>query len=551
MTTPIIKKKHVKTKKPISNSSITFANTKEKGDAYEIFIKHHLIDSGNYKSVYLWKDIPEADLFSCGIMDDWNTARMRRKQALVAGLLPDFGTDLLVQSSSGMETGGYSIVQCKNYEKPVCANDLGTFLCMVMRYHANVSSIVYSNNGFETYLPILTKGYGITFNHVKFDESKYLELMNTIYKPVINEDSILVPYDYQDAAILALRGKHRAVCQIPCGCGKTLISIKLCMDYNHCVVVTPLKAYCEQNMERYKSQMPGYGMLVIDSDNNGRDIDTISSFIKKNKKVCLFVTFKSVDIVNALVANGILEADKYFVVIDEFHNLSINDVLAEEDDFDVLEADVETEDMLEADLNLDDNESGEEDDLEDELEDEEHEEVVEEKKESTMYTLLHSNVRILFLSATPKLYGSNAEFVEDCDIDIDETIFGNVEYKLDMGEAIAEGKICDYMIYVPTLSIEKSVGLDKIQEEMDIRSYDQELVIKARFLIRGMMNNGSRKCIIYMQTKDECRKMQTILEDLAKNYFAIESKSWYIVSDCDRKERHAVLKASLYSRERI
>ena len=206
------------------------------------------------------------------------------------------------------------------------ANDLGTFLCMVMRYHKMVSSIVYSNSGFETYLPILTNGYGITFNHAKFDESRYMELMNTIYKPVINEDAILVPYDYQQAAILALRGKHRAVCQIPCGCGKTLISIKLCMDYKQCVVITPLKAYCEQNMERYKSQMPGYGMLVIDSDNNGRDIDTISRFIKKNKKVCLFVTFKSVDIVNALVANGILEADKYFVVIDEFHNLSINDV---------------------------------------------------------------------------------------------------------------------------------------------------------------------------------------------------------------------------------
>ena len=37
------------------------------------------------------------------------------------------------------------------------------------------------------------------------------------------------------------------------------------------------------------------------------------------------------------------------------------------------------------------------------------------------------------------------------------------------------------------------------QEEVDISKYDKELVIKARFIIRGMMNNGSRKCIVYLQ----------------------------------------------------
>lgn len=58
---------NIKKKTILATSGIQFTTTKEKGDAYEIFIKHLLIGSGNYKMVYLWKDIPESDLFASGI----------------------------------------------------------------------------------------------------------------------------------------------------------------------------------------------------------------------------------------------------------------------------------------------------------------------------------------------------------------------------------------------------------------------------------------------------------------------------------------------------
>ena len=161
-----------------------------------------------------------------------------------------------------------------------------------------------------------------------------------------------------------------------------------------------------------------------------------------------------------------------------------------------------------------------------------------------MYKLLHSDAKILFMSATPKLYGNDNGYNED--YDIDEEIFGNIDYKMQMHDAIATGKICDYMVYVPTLSIEKTFGLDKIQEEVNISEYDnelvKELVIKARFIIRGMMNNGGRRCIIYLQTKEECKKMNTILADVGKKYFAIDINSNYIISDLDKDERKFVLK---------
>jgi superfamily II DNA or RNA helicase len=510
---------------------ITFKNTKEKGDAYEIFIKHHLIDSGNYEWVYLWKDIPEAELFESGIMDDWNQARIRRKAGRKDGLLGDIGTDLLIKDKNGK----FNIIQCKYYdnESSLRIKDLGTFYFMMMKYGNIINGHVYYTNKLSTLLNSHCNTSNTDkYTYMPFNAARYIELMNTIYKPIenINDSSNnkLIPYDYQIEAITKLTNKKRTVCQLPCGMGKTLIAIKLSEEYNQVIVITPLKIYCEQNMERFKSQMPSeYFMMIIDSDNDGRNIDNITKVINNNQKVCLFVTFKSVDIVNKLISDNVVS--NYYVIIDEFHNLSISDIL--EDD---LEDNLE-EELLDE-VNNEINNSDYENDNE-EYSDEDIEEP--ENNQTEIYKLLHSDARILFMSATPKLMGSDNDYSEDCDID--EEIFGKIDYKMDMRTAIDRGGICDYMVYVPTLSIEKSTGLDKIQEEVDISKYDNELVIKARFIIRGMMNNGSRKCIVYLQTQEECRLMNTILEDISKNYFVIDVNSNYIISDSSREERKAII----------
>lgn len=540
-----IKPRKVIIKKKINQQpNITFNTMKEKGDAYEILIKHDLLDSGNYKQVYLWRDVPEADLFASGIMDDWNTARLHRKTARKEGLLGDIGTDLLVLGVDGK----YSIIQCKYYNEDarLRIEDLGTFYFMMMNYHQMVGGIVYHTSKLSHLLELHSEKKNIIqYKQHPFNPARYLELLNTIYKPIKTESNTkLIPFDYQLEAITALQCKSRTVCQLPCGCGKTLIAIKLCEAYKQNVIITPLKSYCEQNLERFQSQMDSeYKMMIIDSDGDGRNIDKIQEFINKNAKICLFVTFKSVDIINTLVNNGILK--DYYVVIDEFHNISINDILEVEEDFQELPDFILEEAEPVSDVELDGDEELDEDMLDYELEDDElvdDDEMDEEESDKTteMYKLLHSNARILFMSATPKLMGSDNEYSEDCDID--DEIFGNIDYKMPMHDAIESGKICDYMVYVPTLSIEKTVGLDKIQDEVDIRGYDKELVIKARFLLRGMMNNGSRRCIIYLQTKEECRKMNTILADVGKNYFGIDINSNYIISDLGKDERKLALK---------
>jgi superfamily II DNA or RNA helicase len=523
---------------PIEKSVIVFKNTKEKGDAYEIFIKHELIDSGEYEWVYLWKDLPESELFESGIMDDWNLSRVKRKEWRTTGILPDFGTDLMIKGNDGK----YSIVQCKYYDENnmLRIEDLGTFYFMMFNYFNYVNGIVYHTSKLTISLEKHFH-HAIKYNHLAFNPSRYLELLNTIYKPKLNDSSNtkLIPYDYQLEAIEKLRGKQRTVCQLPCGMGKTLIAIKLAEQYNQVIVITLLKIYCEQNLERFKSQISNdYSMMIIDSDNDGRNLDKIKTFITDNPKICLFVTFKSVDIVNKLINEKIVS--NYYVIIDEFHNLSVSDILEDDLEEDELLEEVNQELDPELEDSEEDTENDDTEDIEDDSgEDEDIEEP--ENNKTEMYKLLHSNSRILFMSATPKLMGSDRDYSEDCDID--EEIFGQIDYKMDMRTAIERNGICDYIVYVPTLSIEKSVGLDKIQEEVDISKYDKELVIKARFIIRGMMNNGSWKCIIYLQTQEECRVMNTILADIGKNYFAVDINSNYIISDSSREERNAVIKA--------
>jgi superfamily II DNA or RNA helicase len=542
--TPI--KKRVKKPIPLSiaeseqpQPEIVFKTTKEKGDAYEIFIKHHLIDSGNYEWVYLWKHVPEAELFESGIMDDWNQSRIVRKVGRSEGLIGDIGTDLLIKAKDGK----YSLVQCKHYnnENILRIEDLGTFYFMMMNYTQYVNGIVYYTSKLSKLLNDHSKkvNSNIKYNLEPFNTARYIELMNTIYKPLenINDSSNtkLTPRDYQLEAIGQLRAKQRTVCQLPCGMGKTLIAIKLAEQYNQVIVITPLKIYCEQNMERFKSQMPSeYFMMIIDSDNDGRNIDKIKKFIGDNEKICLFATFKSVDIVNKLISDKIV--NNYYVIIDEFHNLSVSDILKDD-----LEDNLEEELLDEVNQDNGNSEDDLEDFEEDDLADSDDDIEEPENNQSEMYKLLHSDSRILFMSATPKLMGSDNDYSEDCDID--EEIFGNIDYKMDMRTAIERGGICDYMVYVPTLSIEKSTGLDKIQEEVDISKYDKELVIKARFIIRGMMNNGSRKCIVYLQTQEECRVMNTILADVGTNYFAVNVNSNYIISDSSREERKAIIKS--------
>lgn len=180
-------------------------------------------------------------------------------------------------------------------------------------------------------------------------------------------------YDYQEDIISNYLVPHfknntRGILNMPCGTGKTIVSCHFANNYKHVIIISPLKQFAEQNMQRFKEYKPTYDGLLIDSDGT-RDIAEIITFIEsnKNREILLSATFKSIDIIYQII--GFL--GDHIIIVDEFHNLSRNNILNEGDDF---------------------------------------------------CRLLHSNHRILFLSTTPRIYDLEGT-VED---DTYEDIFGKI-----------------------------------------------------------------------------------------------------------------------------
>ena len=547
-------KKKIKLKSKPNNSimKIDYKNTKEKGDIYEKYIYYHLLDTKQYKNVWLWKNVPEYDLLKSGIMDNWNNSRLIRKRENIENNdniennLPDFATDLFSLEIDENNNNKYSIIQCKNYDDSsnLRPKHLGTFYFMMYRYSRFVNGLVFHTNELcENLINHSLTNDNIKYNRVNIELDKYklynLDKLNSINNDVNNVNNkihniILEPFQYQIDAYIALKGKQRTVLQMACGTGKTLVSILLAKDYKQNIIISPLKAYCEQNMERFSSQMSdNYKMLIIDSDNDGRNINKIIDFIKNNEKICLFVTYKSIDIINQLIIienNGNKILNNYFVIIDEFHNITYKDVYENEEDEDLEE---EFDEDLEEEFDNEDDE----DDIE-KIRRETRE--LEGTKHSQMYNLLHSDSRIMFMSATPRLFGDDLDSPDD--VEIDNDIFGDINYTYSMSSAIDEGRICDYKIFVPTLQIPKETGIDLIYNETNLKDYDKDLIIKARYVIKGMMEMGNRKCIIYLQNQKECREMSNIIKEQCKNYFAISNNSNYIISSDLKDERKSKLK---------
>ena len=547
------KKIILKSNSKLNNSiipQIEYTNTKEKGDIYEKYIYYHLLENNKYKNVWLWKNVPEYELLKSGIMDNWNNARLIRKKNRIDNLennLPDFATDLFTLETDENNNYKYSIIQCKNYDdsRKLRPEHLGTFYFMMYRYSRFVNGLVFHTNDLcENLINHSNTNDNIKYNRVNIELDKYelynLNNLNTLGNIEGNDvtETILEPFQYQLDAYEALKGKHRSVLQMACGTGKTLVSILLSKDYKQNIIISPLKAYCEQNMERFASQMPeDYKMLIIDGDNDGRNISKIIEFIKNNVKICLFVTYKSIDIINQLISyvvgddvgNRMKLLNDYFIIIDEFHNISYNDVYENEEEEEDNEEELENED------------DDEEIEVEDEIEIKNESINLEVLQNTQMYNLLHSDSRIMFMSATPKLFGEDLNSPDD--IEIDNDIFGNIEYTYSMSSAIVEERICDYKIFVPTLHIPKETGIDLIYKEANLKDYDKDLVIKARYVIKGMMEMGSRKCIIYLQSQHECQEMTNIIKEQCINYFAINNTCNYIISSDLKKERKDKLKS--------
>jgi superfamily II DNA or RNA helicase len=443
-------------------------NNKEIGDKYEKNILNYIINEKN-NNAFLWKDVSEEILIEFGFITSQNEYRITRSKNLIdENKLIDVGIDIIEITNDNKLIA----VQCKFGYECICIKNLAGFYM----YMANNNKI---NNGVVYYTSKLH--YHITDNHnnpnIEYIKKEFIE-------DKIIEQKEFKLYYFQNDAVKASKthfeNNKRGILSMPCGSGKTLTSYHIVKESNIIVVITTLKEFARQNINKYQEYDNTLKSLLIDSDGT-RDVNEIKKFIKTNKKCLLSCTYKSVDILIEII-DKLKDA---FFIIDEYHNLSINNLTNEEDN---------------------------------------------------IYKLLNNEEnKILFLSATPRIYD-----LEDTEYDNFDDLTGEIFYKMDFTEAIKNNIICDYNIIIPSISSNNNDLINNIKVEIDISKIDAGIVNKLLFIFKCITFYGSRKCIFYCSDKNDCNDFKKAIKTI-KEFYVLDVSVNIITSETKNEKRKQYL----------
>jgi superfamily II DNA or RNA helicase len=419
-------------------------------------------------------------------------------------------------------------VQCKNgYQNGLCVDDIAGIM-MRSAFIRNVNTFIYYTNCLSRNI-LYTSGISPYVSHIdcsgsrsNIDELAEVSNDNKIYfvklpyensnneaieeidiVPEIPEIPEIVAYSYQAEAVNTFKEHYetrkRGILSLPCGCGKTYTSYLISKDYKQVIILSPLREFASQNLNKFIEY--GYdkkNTRLVDSDGD-RDIDSIKGFIQSKNRFVISCTYKSMDLISECLE---LFNDVLFI-IDEFHNLS--------------KANISSED-------------------------------------NNIYKLLISKHRILYMSATPRIYDIEYDDADDDDIysddteddteDDDETVdtehlFGDVVYQMTFTDAIANEYITDYRIWLPSIH-ENNEELDK---ELSIYEIDNEIKNRCKFLYSCIANNGSRKCIVYCRNDTEDMKAMMECMKTLNEFYIMDIEMNSISCEDSEKKRKRVLKS--------
>jgi superfamily II DNA or RNA helicase len=128
-------------------------------------------------------------------------------------------------------------------------------------------------------------------------------------------------------------------------------------------------------------------------------------------------------------------------------------------------------------------------------------------KTNPINKLLQSNHKILFMSATPLKTNlseiTNAKY------------FGNQIYKYPWTTAIEKSYICDFKIVLPENCIYVKI-FEQFMIDLNSDIIDHKLVYKAYFLLRAMLYEGSKKCIVYLTSIEKANQFEQIVDWMKK-----------------------------------
>ena len=109
-----------------------------------------------------------------------------------------------------------------------------------------------------------------------------------------------------------------------------------------------------------------------------------------------------------------------------------------------------------------------------------------------------------------------------------ETIECELVYEYGMAAAIKDSYCVDYNVWLPQV-IKKD---DTVSVNLTIPDGFQksDLCAKVLFLVCGMLQTGSRHCIVYLRNREECEAFNKLFTQVCKEYHGVES--WTETIDC-------------------
>ena len=263
------------------------------GYTYEYYVLKQI--KQDYEKVWHWKDFPEKLMYENNLIKDYNIFCKYRY---------DIGADLVA-----FKDNKYYFIQCKNYNDTILMENLAGFYFLLYEY--NLTGILYYNGTLSQRVKDLSTNK-IEFINLPFNNNT-IDIIENIKTPVITRD-------YQLEAYNKLNNKLTSILNLPCGMGKTYIASLLAKQYDNIIILSPLRYLAFQTLEHFKKYLGiEYSPILISTDGK-RKLEDINNYIKE--KNIISSTYDSVDIVLQLIS--ILK--NVYIIIDEFHNLSDNNI---------------------------------------------------------------------------------------------------------------------------------------------------------------------------------------------------------------------------------
>ena len=475
---------------------------------YELYcMKYHQEKYGH--TTWHWMNVPESVLLESGYIHDFNRLRLKRKEAyerdgVFYNPIREYGLDGFAVEKRSDDQVIYHGIQAKlwNPKSVLIGSDLGTFfiamwgrLCMKS---SDSKGYIYHTCRLQVDVrdDILNTRGIIQQELLPFDES-YLKSISvpstTEVLPSISESAYTLR-GYQEEAItmLGMGWTGIGLLNLPCGTGKTVIFSNHLREkkYKNVIIVSPLRVHAEQTLKRVKAFLPEYDQLLLDSDGS-TDLDDLNEMMEKRSVIS--TTFKS-----------------FVQVIRQIFMESTESYGDDADEVD--EGDEEVDDAYSESSSK---ESSYESliDLSDTLViiDEAHNVASMSDEKQEMIKLIQSFPKVLLVTATPP----------SC---MEEMIGCTTIYQYPFRRAIDEGHICDYQVYLPIITMNEATGESSvyIEKPVELSDLDGNMVQKSLYLLSGMLQTGSKRCIAYLSQKKECDLFVKVLMETNTKYHYLD-----------------------------